>query len=311
MLFSTRYVRTAVKQALHGLFTTSQRFGVNVLPLHFYSSIPNIRELRARSDWKEQRSMFGIARLSTEQQIALLADIMPAASYPGRDLYSEAVRENAVDGGYGIIETQVLAAFVASRRPARIVQIGCGVSTAVIRAAAQLADYRPNITCIDPYPTEYLQRASREGSIALLAKRAQVVEMDTLTSLGVGDLLFVDSTHTVKPGSEVNRIVLEVLPRLRRGVLVHFHDIYFPYEYGRRFLSDELFFPAETTLLYAFLLNNPMFRIELCLSMLHYEAPDHMKRLIPSYEPQGNDAGLAVGGGKHFPSALYLAKIAD
>jgi Methyltransferase domain len=109
--------------------------------------------------------------------------------------------------------------------------------------------------------------------------------------LGAGDLLFIDSTHTVKPGSEVNRFVLEVLPRLDEGVLVHFHDIYFPYEYARNFLSGDLFFPGETSLLYAFMLNNPKFRIDLCLSMLHYAAPGAMKKRMPKFEPQGNDAG--------------------
>jgi hypothetical protein len=180
-------------------------------------------------------------------------------------------------------------------------------------SAARLAGYRPDVVAIDPYPTGYLRRAHAEGAIRLLAEPAQLVDMDTFTSLGEGDLLFVDSTHTVKPGSEVNRIVLEVLPRLARGVLVHFHDITFPYEYeyGRGFLNGDLFFPGETSLLYAFLLNNPAYRIELCLSMLHYQAPEALKALLPAYEPQGNDGGLAAGGGVHFPSAVYLARIAD
>jgi hypothetical protein len=114
----------------------------------------------------------------------------------------------------------------------------------------------------------------------------------------------------VKPGSEVNRIVLEVLPRLECGVLVHFHDITFPYEYGRGFLNGDLFFPGETSLLYAFLLNNGAFRIDLCLSMLHYAVPDALKALLPGYEPQGNEWGLAAGDGLHFPSAVYLTRIA-
>jgi predicted O-methyltransferase YrrM len=285
--------------------------GFSVLPLHFYSSIPNIRELRRRTDWREPRSMHGINFLSTDKQITLLREVLSARAGDASDPYVEAVAQNGVDGGYGIIEAHVLAAFVASRKPARVVQVGCGVSTAVMLSAARSAGYRPETTCIDPFPTEYLRHASSEGAITLLAKPAQLVEIDTFTSLGAGDLLFVDSTHTVKPGSEVNRIVLEVLPRLQRGVLVHFHDIYFPYEYSRGFLSRDLFFPGETSLLYAFLLNNPTFRIDLCLSMLHYAVPDALKALLPNYEPQGNDAGLAAGDGLHFPSAIYLSKMAD
>jgi hypothetical protein len=308
----SRTARTALKQALHGVFTTSQRLGVSVLPLHFYSSIPNVRELRRRSDGRAARSMYGIDALEPDAQIARLGEMLAAATAWGdRDLYAEAVADNGGDGGYGPIEAQVLAAFVAARRPARIVQVGCGVSTAVMLTAARLAGYRPDVAAIDPYPTNYLRQADGEGTLRLLAEPAQFVDIDSFTSLGPGDLLFVDSTHTVKPGSEVNRIVLEVLPRLERGVLVHFHDIYFPYEYGRGFLNGDLFFPGETSLLYAFLLNNPAYRIELCLSMPHYAAPEALKALLPAYEPQGNDGGLAAGGGPHFPSAVYLVRVAD
>lgn len=310
MRASSRYARTVLKQALHGVFTTSQRLGMNVLPLHFYSSIPDVRDLRRRTDWREPRSMIGISRLPTGQQLALLGEIMRALPDANRQLYVDAVRANGEEG-YGPVEAYVLAAFIAARRPVRIIQVGCGVSTAVMLSAARVAGYRPTVVCIDPYPTDYLRRAGGEGMITLLAKPAQLVDIDTFTSLGPGDLLFVDSTHTVKPGSEVNRIVLEVLPRLGRGVVVHFHDIYFPYEYGRGFLKGDLFFSGETSLLYAFLLNNPTFRIDLCLSMLHYAVPDALRSLLPGYEPQSNDAGLATEGGLHFPSAVYLTRIAE
>ena len=127
--------------------------------------------------------------------------------------------------------------------------------------------------------------------------------------LKAGDLLFIDSTHTVAPGSDVNRIILEVLPRLEVGVWVHFHDIYFPYDYSRGFLSDDLFFPQETALLYAFLLQNHSFVVEISMSVLHYSAPNWLKSLIPKYDPQCNDEGLAIAGGLHFPSSVYLKKI--
>jgi hypothetical protein len=140
---------------------------------------------------------------------------------------------------------------------------------------------------------------------------AETVSLATLTALEKGDMLFVDSTHTVKPGSEVNRIILDVLPRLGAGVFVHFHDIYFPYDYQRGLLSSELFFSAESTLLHAFLINNARCRILLSLSMLHYGAPDRMKALFPHYEPQSNVDGLAGTGGRHFPNATYLLTLSD
>jgi hypothetical protein len=305
---SLRTAKTLAKGLLHKLFVATQRLGISVLPMHFYSSIPNIRDLRRRSDWRAPRSMHGISVLSESDQIAWLRELLVALP-AGYAAHAAAVRRHGGDG-YGEIEADVLAAFVAYHRPRRIVQIGCGVSTAVMLDAAGLAGYRPTITCIDPYPTAFLERcAAEDGSIQLIAQNAQDVPMHTLVDLDGGDLLFVDSTHTVKPGSEVNRIILEVMPRLASGVFVHFHDIYFPYDYPRDLLSGDLFFPNESVLLYAFLLNNPLYRIELCMSMLHYSMPDALKGLVPRYDAQANQLGLRASGGKHFPSSLYLRRV--
>ena len=119
-------------------------------------------------------------------------------------------------------------------------------------------------------------------------------------------MFFVDSTHTVKPGSEVNRIILEVLPRLKQEVWVHFHDIYFPYDYKRDLLTDDLFFWSESTLLHSFLINNSKYEIALSQSMLHYKAPEKIKASLPNYSPQSNEYGLTGKKGEHFPSAIFL-----
>src|SRR5262249_10249875 len=128
---------------------------------------------------------------------------------------------------------------------------------------------------------------------------------DVLTNLGDEGFLFVDSTHTVKPGSEVNRLILEILPRLEGGDWVHFHDIYFPYDYQRGLLYDELFFSNETALIHALLINNPTPAVRAALRMLHYGAPDRLRRSLPGSSPAPNDEGLRAGAG-HFPASAYL-----
>jgi hypothetical protein len=303
-----RLTKNATKRMMHSAFILSQRLGINILPLHFYSSIPNMRDLSARSDWKEPRSMHGISMQSIPDQLALVSEYLSMINpNERRNLYNDAVRLNGSEG-YGIIESDVLAGMIIARRPKRIIQIGCGVSTAIVLSAADLAQYEPAITCVDPYPTKYLTTLASERRITLFPVAAQVLGLEAFSTLQKGDLLFIDSTHTVKIGSEVNRIVLEVLPRLPLGVLVHFHDIYLPYEYSRDFLSRDLFFPGETSLLYAYLLENRNFRIDLSMSVLHYAAPTELKRLIPKYDPQGNDAGLRSSGGCHFPSSIFLSR---
>jgi hypothetical protein len=125
-------------------------------------------------------------------------------------------------------------------------------------------------------------------------------------SLENGDFLFIDSSHAVKPGGDVLYLYLEVLPRLKPGVIVHIHDIFFPYLHQRNVL-DTLFQWTETALLQALLTNNERLRILFSLSMLHYDAPADLKRVFPEYTPAPDSAGLAddrTGG--HFPCSLYL-----
>lgn len=304
----SRAMRTVGKRLLYDVFLGMQRLGLSILPMHFYSPIPDIRSLLKRDDWMAPCSMQGINSSDLGEQLSWLSGLLTALPEGVNNVHSAAVRDNGTDG-YGEIEAQVLAAFVARKRPGKVVQVGCGVSTAVILSAARSVGFLPSITCIEPYPTQFLRNRAMDGSIILLDQPAQTVDLRILTDLGPNDLLFIDSTHTVKPGSEVNRLVLEVLTRLVSGTFVHFHDITFPYDYSRELLSCDLFFPGETTLLYAFLLDNPNYHIDLCMSMVHYGAPHELQGLIPRYDPQHNRAGLRIPGGNHFPSSLYLRRL--
>jgi predicted O-methyltransferase YrrM len=305
---NSRTLKTLAKRWWQRTFRVLQRLGVNVVPQHFYSGIPDIADLERRTDWRRPRSMHGIAANGPDRQIALLAEMLsPHFDFlRSRSILEDSIVGGGADGGYGEIEGDVLFGFVATNRPKRIVQIGCGVSTAIMLRAAKQAGDRPYITCVEPYPSAYLIEAGRNGLIRLVDRPAQIVELSVLTDLKAGDLLFIDSTHAVKPGSEVNFLIHEVLPHLAAGVWVHFHDIYFPYDYSRHTTSEDLFFAQETALLYAFLTGNADYRVEVSLSQIHYACPDELRRLIPKYTPDGQVDGLSVGTGKHFPSSIWL-----
>ena len=222
-------------------------------------------------------------------------------------LYDDACRANGAVG-YGPIEAEFLYCFIASTRPSRVVQVGCGVSTEVMLRSAREHDLALEIVCIDPFPRPFLVEAARRHDIALLPTRAQDVPLATLTNLSAGDLLFVDSTHTVKPGSEVNRLMLEVLPRLAQGVYVHFHDIWWPYDHAWSILDDDLFFWSESVLLHAFMTHNERYALRLAMSMLHDADPDGLRQLLPSYTPASCVDGLRVSARDrgHTPAAAYL-----
>ena len=305
---TARALKTLAKQGWHRAFRLLQRAGVNVVPEHFYSAVPNLADLESRIDWRKPRSMHGIAARTVDEQVALIGTwLLPHADVlQSRSVHRDAFVGGGADGGYGEIEAEVLFGFVATNKPRRIKQVGCGVSTAICLAAAERANYKPEIVCFEPYPSAYLQDAAKKGSIELVAQFAQTVDYDILADLDDGDLLFIDSTHAVKPGSEVNYLIHEVLPRLRPGVWVHFHDIYFPYDYTRDTLDGDMLFPQESSLLYAFLTGNSRFRVEASLSMVHYSMPDALRAVIPKYDPNGQVDGLRADSGRHFPSAAWL-----
>jgi predicted O-methyltransferase YrrM len=306
------WLRNAAKSALYRFFRTGQRLGFDVLPRHFYSSIPDFRELSRDTRWKAPRSLVGVHGTDPEEQLAFLRSCCtPELRQRLATLDVNAyARGQYGDEGYGPIEAEMLYCFMASKRPRRVIQVGAGYSTAVMLLAAQDWAEPPQLTCIDPYPSDYLKRLAKVGDITLINQRAQDVELEKLSSLDAGDLLFIDSTHTVKVGSEVNLLILEVLPRLQPGTYVQFHDIFFPYDYHRD-LETLLFFPLESTLLHAFLAQNPHYTIRTCLSMLHYARPAELQAIFSRYRPSPNDEGLPRAGQKvgHFPSSIYLQAI--
>lgn len=301
--------RNLAKGLLHSAFRSGQRLKVDILPRHFYSAIPDVRELRTDDSWRVASELPGVRGCDLDAQLAEVSGWFGAdirSQIESEDPYERAVRANGAIG-FGPAEAQLLHAFVGTRRPRRIVQVGAGVSTSVALHAAGLNEAGTRITCVDPYPTDYLVQLADADQIDLIRQPAQSVPMETFTSLSAGDLLFVDSTHTVKTGSEVNRIILEVLPRLARGVVIHFHDITFPYDYQRNLLESALFFWEESTLLHAFLIGNSRVRILASGSMLQYGALDGLRQVLPRFNPRDHDRGLDVEGDlRDFASSTYL-----
>jgi predicted O-methyltransferase YrrM len=306
-----RKLKNIAKNSLRTLFEFGQNtLKINLLPKHFYSDTPNISELRTDQFWKKPMTLFGVQGISLAKQEQFVSKCRQATSLDRltrKDIHSSACLQNG-ESGYGKIEAEFLHCFIQSHKPKKIIQIGCGVSTAIILQAAKESEYKPEIIAVEPYPTQFLQEQEKQKNIKLLIEKAQKVDYNILSNLAAGDFLFIDSTHTVKPGSEVNYLILEVLPRLQKGVFVHFHDIYFPYDYQRGLMSSELFFNKESTLLQAFLACNTKFSILASLSMLHYEAAAFLETQFPNYVPQTNDFGLRPDAqvGEDFPSSIYL-----
>jgi len=306
--------RNAIKRAILGVHKLGIRFGIHILPVHYHSPIPNILELqRTRDVWAKKSELPGVHLSLDEQAANLKAICLPYQSeYARNKAYKDAV-SNHFGPGYGYIEAQALHGFIRHYKPKRIVEVGSGVSTYCILKASEMnrkeTGRNSKILSIEPYPSSRLRRLAE---IDLVTKQVQAVPFEIFTELRENDVLFIDSSHTVKAGGDVNYLILEVLPRLRKGVIVHFHDILLPYDYQRDVCQTFLHW-AETSLLRAFLIFNENAKVIVCLSHLHYERKDVLREVFPEYNPQADINGLCPETYRafepipeHFPSSTYL-----
>jgi hypothetical protein len=188
------------------------------------------------------------------------------------------------NGTYESVDAETLYAMLRWARPRLVIELGSGASSHLIHATGA-REHR----IFDPYPWTATPLGAVAG-ITVTPLRAEDVPLAQFADLEAGDVLFVDTTHTVKTGGDVTRIVLEILPRLASGVLVHVHDIFLPHDYPRTWVVDLRRAYAEQYLLHAFLAFNDGFEVLLPMHALATADPDRLRRVIPSFGP-----GVAPG----------------
>ncbi len=301
-------------KAATNLFLLFDRVGVHLLPKHFYTPVADYNWLRSNTQaWSPPWEMSGV-RWDLDEQLAWLKQVCSPYhdEVAGLQFYKN-LQTAGVGLGYGPIESQVLHCFVRQFAPRRIIEVGCGVSTACMLEAVRRnqSEGRPGseIVCIEPFPKKQFTSIS---GITHIESLVQTVDRSVFDTLNAGDLLFIDSSHAVKTGSDVCTLVLQVLPKLRPGVHIHIHDIFFPYLYPPDVLNS-IFGWQETALLAALLSGNSRFRVSASLSGLHYGRQEALKRLLPDYRPRSCQFGIAApqeDADLHFPSSIYLEVIA-
>ncbi len=259
-----------------------------LIPRSIYSPVPDIEELDP-AVWDRRSSLAGIA-LDLDRQMhwaesrlaAFAAELDAPARPTGRP--GEFFFEN---GYYETGDAEIAYAIVRHLKPAQIIELGSGYSTLVL-ARACVANARDGdaarLEAFSPHPTTALSEERIAGLTAHYRTRAQDLPLDRFTDLDRDDVLFVDTSHTVKLGGDVNFIVLEVLPRLRPGVVVHFHDVWLPWEYHRVLFEVMEMYWNEQYLLQAFLTFNPAYEVVFATQAIARQAPRRLERLLPRYE---------------------------
>jgi predicted O-methyltransferase YrrM len=260
------------------LFDYAEKAGLHILPVHYYTPIPT------HSDFSRQRRKNSMTGVDFDLPAGL------ARANALLDKYKDQIASflgaptdyDPNNSSFHPLDAAILYASISEARPKRIIEIGSGMSTHVILAALRDARLTDTIfTCIEPFLPDYLRKI-REGISEIVERPLQEVPLNKFRELEAGDILFIDSTHVVRFDSDVVYEILEILPILKQGVIIHIHDIFFPDDYPESWLRQFRFFWAEQYMLQAFLSMNQNFKIEIPVNAVRPSlAPDEL--LFPSF----------------------------
>lgn len=272
---------------------------VGVFPIrnHYYE--PKFDNRNPRPDFSQDRNLPGINWNISEQLMMLekfsfsqeLADI-PQEKPDTLKFYLNNVAFESGDAEYWY-------QLIRTIKPRRIFEVGSGHSTLMaINAIHRNHDDDPNYKCehicIEPYEVSWLE----EAGVSVVRRKVEDVELSFFSKLQENDILFIDSSHIIRPQGDVLFEYLELLPSINKGVIVHIHDIFSPKNYPKRLLEDDVVFWNEQYLLEAFLSHNNSWKIVGALNQLHHNHYEKLKSVAPFLTPERE------------PGSFYIQRIA-
>ena len=240
--------------------------GVMAFPAgHFYSPLLDLQSLRPGESAPpcDGEEMWEHLDLRGPAQRAYYLDLLgrfPAPPFPFRQT---AGHRYFVENGFFVpSDAFTLSGIIRREQPRRVVEVGSGFSSAVMLDTLDHAGQSADLTFIEPFPDRLnaLLTAADRARSTVLVQPVQSVPLAVFDRLEERDILFIDSSHVAKIGSDVAFLLLRVLPRLKRGVLIHFHDIFYPYSYPAGWVREGRAW-NESLFLRAFLLGHPAFEI--------------------------------------------------
>jgi hypothetical protein len=278
----TQFIAEIMPTCLHSgkfqeIFPVWERHGFHVTPVHFYQPIPDTQSL-PQAIWDRPSELVGI-----DMNESIQLDLLRKHFSKFRDEYEQLPTKPTGESGRFHFNndlfdgTDALVAYCMVRhfQPRLIIEVGSGYSSLII-GEALTKNRNSSVICIEPFPLDFL-RQGFPGLDSLMEKKVEEVDLEFFLQLDSGDILFIDSSHTVKIGGDVNYLFLEVLPRLKPGVIVHVHDIFFPFDYRRDWVLGELRFWTEQYLLQAFLTFNFEFEVLMGNSYLAHRHMEDFK----------------------------------
>lgn len=273
----------AFKDALlaRGFRLAESALGLHVTPVHFYSPIPDVSTLDPAT-YTRVGDCEGID-FNTESQLQTLCEVFP----PYQQEYVP-----AQNSGLARVDAFVLYALIRARRPKLMIEIGSGESTKISLAALarnREEGHASRFLAIEPYPRPFVRELAGEG-FELLERKVQEVEVSRFAD---ADLLFIDSSHVAKIGSDVNYEMLQLVPHLKVGAAVHWHDVMIPTDYPQSWIESGRMFWNESYMVHTFMLFNKSFRIVWASRYMQIRQPRLLSERFGYFEPANPDEQLS------------------
>ena len=283
-------------------FKVWEKKGIHITPVHYYQPIPDTRTL-SDYPWLKRVDLVGID-MNEQEQTKILAQFSSqykneCGTFP---LYktSTPYQFYVNNGRFESVDCEILYCMIRHFKPKMIIEIGSGNSTYLSAQAALVNKEEESDTrliAIEPYPNEIL-KTGFPGLSKLIEKKAEEVDPLVFGELEENDILFIDSSHLIKTGNDVQRLYLEILPKLKKGVVIHIHDIFLPSEYPREVILKHHRFWTEQYLVQAFLSFNNAFEILWCSSFMHLNHPKKLEAAFSSYNRD-----------ERWPASFWIRKV--
>lgn len=265
-----------------------KKMGVFPIVNHYYEPMYDMSGIEISN---QPRNLPGID-FNFSEQVKLLKSF-DAESIPNnwRDEAPDDMSFSLNNRNFGAGDADIWFHMIGHFKPKRIIEIGSGKSTLVAREAVRKtmlsnSKYHCEHICIEPYEMPWLEKLEIE------IKRSKLEDLDIaiFKNLGAGDILFIDSSHIIRPGGEVLMEFLEILPQLASGVIVHVHDIFTPRDYPEKWLKDPRFW-NEQYLLEAFLSHNDKWDVLIANNFLAHDEPDLMEKYCRYFKAERDNPG--------------------
>lgn len=262
-------------------------------PGHYYSPIVSVPEIKKNEHriWKQDipNNIPGID-LNVDSQIQLMDKLCDYYSeIPFKAEPKESLRYYYKNDYYSYTDAILLYTILRHFKPKRIIEVGSGFSSAVMLDTNEhFLEENIHLEFIEPNPKRLYSIFNEKDkeNIKVYENLVQFMPISKFKELQAGDLLFIDSSHVAKTGSDLNYILFDILPNLNPGVLIHFHDIFYPFEYPRAWVFSGRNW-NENYILRAFLMNTSAYKIMLFADYLHTKHTDIFSKMPLAYRNTG------------------------